>query len=714
MKKVLIIWIMLALGLVIATAMATTDSDWYSIKDWSSKDGKGLIQESDLQRLRGLNLVQATGYSFEPEAWPIGYIELRAWLSSSEVSANMAYQLSGYLAISDLNVNIKNFDGTTLIYAPGTMSADSSGYATLNAVMAEANTELGQHPMTPPGSPYREYQEALKNSLKNINDTMYIDKVVISGAITDETPSTIYCWGDNTYGQLASPSGDDYTVTVAGHHHNLALHEDGSIEAWGADDCGQVSNTPSDSGYSAIAAGYSHSVAIKDGSIIDWGDGVIDNTPIDDDFIAVDAGTYHSIALDSDGNIEAWGLDIWGQASNPPAPPPGFHYSAIAAGEEFNLGLLTNGTIAYNTIIVWGNESSLAFIEKPTDTGYVAIAAGHLHALALRSDGSINAWGWNLYGQADDPPDPPGEVTYVAISAGQEYSCALRSDGTLYSWGRATSSAVTDTPTNNGFVSMSAGYFHNTALNPLDILPPGSVTNLQNTTCTNISITWSWTNPSDTDFDRVDLYLDGAFMESVGSGLQTYTASGLLPNTEYTLGTKTVDASGNTNPEMVNDSAWTAPEARFSASPTSGISVLTVQFTDESPGSGPLTYEWDMNNDGSMDSEEQNPSISFPAGTYDVKLTVTGPGGSDDEIKVGYINVLYVQPLPGQALPPTDPDSDGTYEDLNGNGETDFNDVQLLFRWMDWIQENEPVSLFDLNNNNEIDFNDVQLLFREV
>lgn len=121
-----------------------------------------------------------------------------------------------------------------------------------------------------------------------------------------------------------------------------------------------------------------------------------------------------------------------------------------------------------------------------------------------------------------------------------------------------------------------------------------------------------------------------------------------------------------------------------------------------------------MNNDGSMDSEEQNPSISFPAGTYDVKLTVTGPGGSDDEIKVGYINVLYVQPLPGQALPPTDPDSDGTYEDLNGNGETDFNDVQLLFRWMDWIQENEPVSLFDLNNNNEIDFNDVQLLFREV
>lgn len=157
-----------------------------------------------------------------------------------------------------------------------------------------------------------------------------------------------------------------------------------------------------------------------------------------------------------------------------------------------------------------------------------------------------------------------------------------------------------------------------------------------------------------------------------------------------------------------------SPKAQFSAVPTSGLAPLTVQFTDESTGTGPLTHQWDFTNDGVVDSDEQNPSYSFPAGTYDVKLTVTGPGGSDEEIKVGYISVLYVQPLPGQTNPPTDPDADGTYEDLNGNGETDFNDVQLLFRWMDWIQENEPVSLFDLNNNDEIDFNDVQLLFREV
>ena len=32
------------------------------------------------------------------------------------------------------------------------------------------------------------------------------------------------------------------------------------------------------------------------------------------------------------------------------------------------------------------------------------------------------------------------------------------------------------------------------------------------------------------------------------------------------------------------------------------------------------------------------------AGTYDVQLTVTGPGGSDDETKIGYITVRTVSP----------------------------------------------------------------------
>jgi len=71
-------------------------------------------------------------------------------------------------------------------------------------------------------------------------------------------------------------------------------------------------------------------------------------------------------------------------------------------------------------------------------------------------------------------------------------------------------------------------------------------------------------------------------------------------------------------------------------------------------------------------------------------------------------------PLPGFSVLPTDPDGDGLYEDLNGNGAADFNDVVLFFTYLEWIGENEPISLFDFNVNGQIDFADITLLFEEL
>ncbi len=88
-----------------------------------------------------------------------------------------------------------------------------------------------------------------------------------------------------------------------------------------------------------------------------------------------------------------------------------------------------------------------------------------------------------------------------------------------------------------------------------------------------------------------------------------------------------------------------APVADFIADPASGVEPLTVAFTDLSTGD--ITgYAWDFENDGVVDSTEQNPSYIYPlAGTYTVNLTVTGPGGSDDEVKVEYISVTAA-PVP--------------------------------------------------------------------
>ena len=54
-------------------------------------------------------------------------------------------------------------------------------------------------------------------------------------------------------------------------------------------------------------------------------------------------------------------------------------------------------------------------------------------------------------------------------------------------------------------------------------------------------------------------------------------------------------------------------------------------FTDKSTGKD-LTYEWDFDGDGVVDSTEQNPTYTFDsAGTYTVKLTITDGKGTTSE-----------------------------------------------------------------------------------
>ncbi len=70
-----------------------------------------------------------------------------------------------------------------------------------------------------------------------------------------------------------------------------------------------------------------------------------------------------------------------------------------------------------------------------------------------------------------------------------------------------------------------------------------------------------------------------------------------------------------------------APVAGFSAEPTTGCAPLVVDFSDVSTGS-PDTWDWDFG-DGVTDTVA-NPSHTFnAAGSYDVRLIVTGIGGAD-------------------------------------------------------------------------------------
>jgi hypothetical protein len=82
----------------------------------------------------------------------------------------MAYMLSAQLAAMELNVEAGFVNGSALVYAPGTNSANGLGFATINNLMAEANSELTTHGTALAGDSWRAYQEALKNALDKANN----------------------------------------------------------------------------------------------------------------------------------------------------------------------------------------------------------------------------------------------------------------------------------------------------------------------------------------------------------------------------------------------------------------------------------------------------------------------------------------------------------------------------------------------------------------
>ena len=67
----------------------------------------------------------------------------------------------------------------------------------------------------------------------------------------------------------------------------------------------------------------------------------------------------------------------------------------------------------------------------PTGTGFVEVAAGANHSVALRCDGSLVTWGIDGNGLVRDTPTG---AEFDAVAAGSGHSVALKSDGSLVSW----------------------------------------------------------------------------------------------------------------------------------------------------------------------------------------------------------------------------------------------------------------------------------------
>jgi len=108
-------------------------------------------------------------------------------------------------------------------------------------------------------------------------------------------------------------------------------------------------------------------------------------------------------------------------------------------GSLWGWGGNANGQLGINST----TRQDLPVAVSTLSSGVVAVAAGQMHSLALKSDGTVWAWGWNGSGQLGlgdttqrlVPIQIPAFSNVVAIAAGTSHSVAIKSDGTVWIWG---------------------------------------------------------------------------------------------------------------------------------------------------------------------------------------------------------------------------------------------------------------------------------------
>jgi alpha-tubulin suppressor-like RCC1 family protein len=222
----------------------------------------------------------------------------------------------------------------------------------------------------------------------------------------------------------------------AGVYHTLSIRSDGTLWAWGWNLFGQLGDGGGGDSYSPIQIG------------------------TDTDWILVATGVGHSVALKAGGTLWAWGYNIYGQLGDG----------------------TTTDRLSPTRICIGACDAD--------DNDWVSVAVGGFHNLALKSNGTLWAWGSNIHGQLGDSsttdrPSPTricigacdaDDNDWVSLAAGgnASHSLALKSNGKLYAWGSNNYGQLGDgtavdklSPVpiaGNDWVEFVAGLDHNLAL----------------------------------------------------------------------------------------------------------------------------------------------------------------------------------------------------------------------------------------------------------
>ena len=180
----------------------------------------------------------------------------------------------------------------------------------------------------------------------------------------------------------------------------------------------------------------------------------------------IDGKTFVLVAR-GDGSVVAWGRAPGGALEAPtPIALPGpaervavsqssayvlLENGSVAAWGENDEGQLGNGASGSNKPLGMYPKASLTPVKVTDLAGIIAIAAGLKHAIALRKDGTVWAWGNREEGAIGDgdgkssgslrvlsataPVAVRGLTGITQIAAGPHYNLALTRDGKVMSWG---------------------------------------------------------------------------------------------------------------------------------------------------------------------------------------------------------------------------------------------------------------------------------------
>ena len=298
---------------------------------------------------------------------------------------------------------------------------------------------------------------------------------------TPGAPTTEICDGkDNDCDGQTDENNICSTKLGAGYLHTCAIKQDGSLWCWGDNYYGQLGDgtytdryTPVQvynmtSGVSVVSLGGAHTCAIKqNGSLWCWGrnglgqlgDGTYTdkNTPVQimsEGVVAVSLGLFHTCAVKQDGSLWCWGDNYYGQLGdgtwtweNTPVRIMSEGVSAISLGSDHTCAIKQNGSLW-----CWGRNDlgqlgDGTYTDKNTPVqimseGVVSVALGGFHTCAIKQDGSLWCWGDNYYGQLGDGTwtgkNTPVRIMSEGVSAvalGAWHTCAIKQDGSLWCWG---------------------------------------------------------------------------------------------------------------------------------------------------------------------------------------------------------------------------------------------------------------------------------------